>query len=89
MIRTFYRGLLSLHPAAFRDRYGEEFLWIFDAKYAEGSAGAALFCDCLSSLLRQRLLRSGVWKYVVSVLINVLFFHKMIWFSLGLDHLFR
>lgn len=88
MIRLLYRSLLSLHPAPFRDRYGEEFLWIFDMEHS-GTTGAALVCDCFASLLRQWLFRSGLWKYGVSFLLNCVIFHKMIWYFLGIERLVR
>ena len=30
MLRSLYRRLLCLHPPAFRQRFAEEMLWIFD-----------------------------------------------------------
>jgi len=60
MIRWFYAGLLRLHPARFRQRYGEEMLWIFDQAAARGRV-APLFADALLSLLRQWALRPEFW----------------------------
>jgi uncharacterized membrane protein len=64
MTRTLYRWLICLHPPAFRQRFEEELLWIFDESTADASA-APLLCDALISLLRQWLFRSGIWKWVV------------------------
>jgi hypothetical protein len=61
MTRALYGGLVRLHPAAFRSRFGAEMLLNFDeAAASEGTA--RLLLDALASLLRQWLLRSGAWK---------------------------
>lgn len=60
MIRFFYAGLLRLHPARFRQRYGAEMLWIFDEASARGRS-APLFADAVLSLWRQWALRSEFW----------------------------
>lgn len=66
MTRTLYRALLWLHPAAFRQEFADEMLWIFDQATAnEGAAG--LFFDGLISLSRQWLLRSNAWKIAVAL----------------------
>src|SRR5258708_10321108 len=60
MLRALYRGLLHLHPAAFRKRFAEEMLWIFDeAAATHGILG--LFTDGLVSMLRQRIVRPESW----------------------------
>jgi hypothetical protein len=64
MTRTLYRWLIGLHPAAFRLRFEEELLWIFEES-SDVSGGAGLLCDATVSLLRQWLLRSGMWKWVL------------------------
>ena len=65
MTRSLYRCLLRLHPPAFRDRFAEEMLGIFDeAAAAEGVV--PLFADGLISLLRQWVMRSGMWKVAVA-----------------------
>jgi hypothetical protein len=56
-LRSAYHLLLRLHPARFRDRYGEEMLWIYDE--TAGTGRARLFADGIVSLLRQRLLRDS------------------------------
>ncbi len=65
MLRAIYRGLVRLHPPAFRQRAGEEMLWIFDE--AAGSWGTgSLLSDAILSLLRQWLIRSEVWIWIVA-----------------------
>jgi hypothetical protein len=82
--RSLYRGLIALHPPAFQDKFGEELIWIFDLHDPE-LGPFALLVDCLVSLVRQRLLRSNVWAFGVSLLINWCLFHKLIgFFSLSL-----
>ncbi|HEX2664446.1 MAG TPA: hypothetical protein VHM93_16550 [Candidatus Acidoferrum sp.] len=69
MKRTFYKCLLWLHPAAFRDRFAEEMLWIFDES---GGQGPGPFTDVLISLLRQWTFDSGVWKIAFGALASCL-----------------
>ncbi len=65
MMRRVYRCLLWLHPAAFRQQFEEEMLWIFDE--AVGAWGAAsLFSDACVSLVRRWVLRSELWMWVVA-----------------------
>jgi hypothetical protein len=60
MMRLLYRSLLRLHPAAFRERYASEMLWLFDE--GAGSLGAPTFlADGVVSLARQWLVRSNAW----------------------------
>lgn len=64
MNRTLYRWLICLHPPAFRLRFEEELLWIFDE--SSGAIGAAaLLYDAVISLLRQWIMRSEMWKWLV------------------------
>jgi hypothetical protein len=64
MIRILYRWLVCLHPPAFRLQFEKELLWIFDE--ARGTSGpAALFYDAAVSVLRQWIVRSGMWKWVL------------------------
>jgi hypothetical protein len=70
MTRTLYRSLISLHPPAFRLRFGQELLWIFDE--SGDSSRAALLYDAVISLLRQWLVRSGMWKWVLGSIAGVL-----------------
>lgn len=64
MIRTFYRWLICLHPPAFRQRFEQELLWIFDES-SKASGAAPLLYDAVISLLRQWLVRSGMWKWAL------------------------
>jgi len=64
MTRTLYRWLICLHPPTFRLQFASELLWIFDeVRYESGAV--PLFYDAVISLLRQWLLRSGMWKWVL------------------------
>jgi len=83
VIRGLYRGLLWLHPASFEEQFGEEFLWIFDLRRAS-ETGIALLFDCFISLCRQRLFRSGLWKFGIGLLVNFILGHRLILFCLGL-----
>jgi hypothetical protein len=62
--RTLYQGLVWLHPPAFRAEFGGEMQWIFDEVSNEASVAgvAALFADAVVSLLRQWIVRYGMWK---------------------------
>ena len=71
MTRTLYRYLVCLHPVAFRLRFEEELLWIFDES-SDASGTAPLFYDAVISLLRQWLMRSGMWKWVLAALAGAL-----------------
>jgi hypothetical protein len=64
MTRAVYRWFISLHPPPFRLRFEQELLWIFDESSDVSGAGPLLY-DAAISVLRQRLLRSGMWKWVV------------------------
>jgi hypothetical protein len=67
IMRGLYRCLLCLHPAAFRRRFAEEMLWIFDE--AAGTWGAmSLLADAGISLIRQWLMWSELWKGVAAVI---------------------
>jgi len=59
MTRSLYRGLVWLHPRAFRREFGDEMLWIFDEASTFGAS--SLFTDGVISLLRQWLLRTRIW----------------------------
>lgn len=84
MTRALYRGLLWLHPVSFEEQFGEELLWIFDLK-RESEMGLGLVFDCFISLCRQWLFRSGFWTFGVGLLVNVLFFYRLIFYSLTID----
>ena len=72
MTRTFYRWLVCLHPPAFRLRFEHELLWIFDES-SDASGAAPLLYDAAISLLRQWLMRSGMWKWVVGGIAGVVY----------------
>jgi len=72
MTRTLYRWLVCLHPPAFRLRFEQELLWIFDES-SEASGAAPLLNDAAISLLRQWLIRSGMWKWVVGGVAGVVY----------------
>lgn len=65
MTRTLYRWLICLHPPAFRVRFGEELLWIFEES-TQASTGIPLVFDAAISLVRQRLFRSEIWKWLLA-----------------------
>jgi hypothetical protein len=50
--RFLYRGLVGLHPSAFKARFGDEMLWIFDEVSAKQGV-TPLFGDAFLSLGRQ------------------------------------
>jgi len=60
MLRSFYRCALRLHPPAFRKRFGDEMLSIFDQAHGTASA-LRLLLDALLSLSRQWTLRPEFW----------------------------
>lgn len=64
MNRALYRWLVRLHPPAFRLRFEQELFWIFDESIGESSAIPLLY-DAFISLLRQWLMRSGMWKWIL------------------------
>ena len=65
MMRRAYGCLVWLHPATFRRQFEEEMLWIFD-EAADAWGTASLIADATVSLLRQWLLRSGLWRWIVA-----------------------
>ena len=70
MIRVLYVLLIRLHPLAFRERFAPEMLWIFEeAENVWG--GGSLLRDAIASLLRQWLIRSDLWKWLVAGLAGV------------------
>jgi len=71
MTRSLYRWLICLHPPAFRLRFAPELLWIFDE--SSDASSAALLYDAAVSLLRQWLMRSGIWKWVVGGIAGVVY----------------
>jgi hypothetical protein len=74
MTRALYRCILLLHPPAFRRRFADEMLGIFEEP--EGEIGApALVADGLASLLRQWIRTPAVWKLAAIALGNVPFLY--------------
>ena len=71
MTRALYRGLLRLHPAAFRRAFAGEMLWIFDEAVADRGP-RPLLADAFRSLARQWLLRSALWKIAAAVCLALL-----------------
>lgn len=70
IMRGLYCRLVWLHPAAFRQRFGEEMIWIFDE--AVGRWGAAsLVIDAGMSLVRHWLVPSGLWKGLAAVIVGI------------------
>jgi hypothetical protein len=70
-MRGVYRCLVWLHPAAFRQRFGEEMLWIFD-EAADTCGATSLIVDAGRSLIRQWLAPSGLCKGFAAVTIGIL-----------------
>jgi len=64
-MRFLYALLISLHPPSFRKRFAPEMSWIFE-EAATSWGLISLFRDALLSLLRQWLIRSELWKWVVA-----------------------
>lgn len=66
MTRILYEFILWMHPPAFRRRFCDEMLSIFD----EGAAGHSAFgllLDGLISLARQWLWRTDSWKILTAI----------------------
>ena len=70
MIRVLYTLLIRLHPPAFRERFAQEMLWIFE-EAGNALGGSSLLRDAIVSLLRQWLLRSELWKWLVAGIAGV------------------
>ena len=68
MTRVLYQWLVRLHPASFREQFGEEMLWIFDE--CAGKEVVLLLGDGVASLSRQWFIRSGVWRFGVGAIIS-------------------
>jgi hypothetical protein len=56
MLRRFYRCTVRLHPSSFRQRFGDEMLYIFDQQKGTRAA-LVVTLDCVVSLFRQWTLR--------------------------------
>jgi len=68
MIRLLYSSLLQLHPRAFRKRFADEMLCIFDEIPANIDRTLLLY-DALRSLAVQWLLRSNLWILALAFLL--------------------
>jgi hypothetical protein len=71
MNRALYRCLISLHPRAFRERFGDEMLCVFDE--ATHTGATPFVADAFASLARQWLFRSGIWKMAVGAAFSAIF----------------
>jgi hypothetical protein len=69
-MRFFYAFIIRLHPPSFRNRFAQEMLWIFE-EAADSWGAASLFRDGILSLLRQWLIRSEFWKWLVAAIAGV------------------
>jgi hypothetical protein len=69
-MRFLYAVLISLHPPSFRKRFAQEMLWIFE-EAANSWGAASLLRDAILSLLRQWLIRSDLWKWLVAGIAGV------------------
>jgi hypothetical protein len=70
VIRVLYALLIRLHPAAFRERFAQEMLCIFEEAGNAWGAGS-LLRDAIVSLLRQWLIRSDLWKWLAAGIVGV------------------
>jgi hypothetical protein len=68
VLRSLYLSLLWSHPRAFRERFAEEMLWIFDETPSRNGK-AFLLRDGFHSVARQWVMRSGMWKLAVAVVL--------------------
>ncbi len=66
MTRSLFKGLLWIHPPAFRKQFAAEMIWIYDEAALE-SSGAAFVGDAAISLLRQWFLRTALWKVLAAI----------------------
>lgn len=71
MIRILYSLLLRVHPRAFRERFSDEMLCIYDEIPAKAGRGL-LFYDVLRSLAVQWLLRSNLWVLALAFLLALI-----------------
>lgn len=68
MKKFLYRILVRSHPRRFREQFGDEMLSIFDEVAPESST--ALIADGVSSLVRQRIVRSNLWKMACGAVVS-------------------
>ena len=67
MTRLLYQCMIWLHPPAFRRRFGDEMLWIYE-EAAKEMASTVFLADGLASLGRQWAVNPAVWKVPVIAL---------------------
>ncbi len=70
MRRAAYRWLIRLHPRTFREHFGDEMQSIYDD--AAARQDFRLFTDSVTSLIRQWLFHSDLWKPVVGAALSIL-----------------
>ena len=63
MTRHFYRFLIRLHPAEFRDRFGDEMELNFE-EACDVYGETRLLLDAAISLGRRWFLRPAAWKWI-------------------------
>jgi hypothetical protein len=68
-MRFLYALLIRMHPSAFRNRFAPEMLLIFDEAAISWGA-ASLLRDAILSLLRQWLIRSQLWKWLLAAIVG-------------------
>ena len=71
MIRILYSALLRAHPRAFRDRFSDEMLCIFDEIPVSIERGLLLY-DAFRSLVVRWLFRTNLWIFVIALLIALI-----------------
>jgi hypothetical protein len=67
-MRMLYRGLVALHPRAFRSHFGPEMELIFD----ESGCPPGLLADVAVSLVRQWVLRTKLWIFALAAVCGVI-----------------
>jgi hypothetical protein len=71
MIRILYSPLLQLHPRAFRERFSDEMLCIFD-EVPSTREGTFLFYDASRSFAFRCLFRSNLWIFALAFFIALI-----------------
>ena len=66
MSHILYKLILKMHPRAFRCRFSDEMLSIFEEK-SEHQFPLALLLDCLRSLVRQWMRQTNCWKLPIPI----------------------
>jgi hypothetical protein len=65
LLRSAYGWIVRMHPRMFRERFGEEMVWIFEEEQRRGG-GARVFFDGVVSLGRQRSKMEGEARPVLA-----------------------